>query len=159
MGNPSIEAAIELEKKRANRKLRELDRGRSNNPVFGLFNRVARDNLSKEKERLERAKETFKALDLNKWVQSGFDRECKDLIRKRHLFASRGSCIWFCMLRQRESLTATEELMPSLVIFAVGLDGPVGLVMDLFCAREDQLGRQPTMDLAITKVAPTVKVV
>lgn len=45
MGNPSIEAAIKLEKKRADRKLKELDR---------------------EKEMLEEAEETFKALDLNK---------------------------------------------------------------------------------------------
>ncbi|KAJ4964643.1 hypothetical protein NE237_016492 [Protea cynaroides] len=74
MGNPSIEAAIKLEKKRADRKLRELDRERSSNPIVGLFNRVARDNLSKERERLERAEEAFKALDLNKLKNCfGFD--------------------------------------------------------------------------------------
>ncbi|KAL0547614.1 hypothetical protein IC582_017558 [Cucumis melo] len=66
MGNPSIEAAIKLEKKRADRKLKELDREGANNPIVGLFNRIARDNLEKEKERLEKAEETFKALDLNK---------------------------------------------------------------------------------------------
>lgn len=43
MGNPSIEAAIKLEKKRADRKLKELDR---------------------EKEMLEEAEETFKVLDV-----------------------------------------------------------------------------------------------
>ncbi|XP_038905232.1 probable zinc metallopeptidase EGY3, chloroplastic [Benincasa hispida] len=66
MGNPSIEAALKLEKKRADRKLKELDREGADNPIVGLFNRIARDNLTKEKERLEKAEETFKALDLNK---------------------------------------------------------------------------------------------
>lgn len=66
MGNPSIEAAIKLEKKRADRKLKELDREGADNPIVGLFTRIARDNLAKEKERLEKAEETFKALDLNK---------------------------------------------------------------------------------------------
>ena len=66
MGNPSIEAAIKLEKKRADRKLKELDRESSDNPLVGLFNRVVRDSLAREKERLEKAEEAFKALDLNK---------------------------------------------------------------------------------------------
>ncbi|GAV78817.1 hypothetical protein CFOL_v3_22282 [Cephalotus follicularis] len=74
MGNPSIEAAIKLEKKRADRKLKELDRESSDNPLVGLFNRVVRDRLSKEKERLEKAEEAFKALDLNKLKSCfGFD--------------------------------------------------------------------------------------
>lgn len=68
MGNPSIEAAIKLEKKRADRKLKQLDLERSDNPLIGFFNNLVRDNLSKEKERLEKAEETFKALDLNKVV-------------------------------------------------------------------------------------------
>lgn len=68
MGNPSIEAAIKLEKKRADRKLKQLDRERSDNPIIGFFNNLVRDNLSREKERLEKAEETFKALDLNKVV-------------------------------------------------------------------------------------------
>ncbi|KAI3702312.1 hypothetical protein L6452_28046 [Arctium lappa] len=67
MGNPSIEAAIKLEKKRTDRKLKELDRERRNdNPIVGFFNQVVRDNLSREKQRLEKAEENFKALDLNK---------------------------------------------------------------------------------------------
>jgi hypothetical protein len=66
MGNPSIEAAIKLEKKRADRKLKELDRDNSDNPFVAFFNRVVRDNLTREKERLEKAEEAFKALDLNK---------------------------------------------------------------------------------------------
>jgi hypothetical protein len=66
MGNPSIEAAIKLEKKRADRKLKELDRESSDNPLVGFFYRVVRDSLTREKERLEKAEETFKALDLNK---------------------------------------------------------------------------------------------
>lgn len=66
MGNPSIEAAIKLEKKRADRKLKELDKESSGNPVVALFNKLVRDNLTREKERLEQAEETFKALDLNK---------------------------------------------------------------------------------------------
>ncbi|KAF5951856.1 hypothetical protein HYC85_009800 [Camellia sinensis] len=81
MGNPSIEAAIKLEKKRADRKLKELDRESSDNPIVGLFNKLVRDNLAREKEMLEQAEETFKALDLNKvfvsltWLRScfGFD--------------------------------------------------------------------------------------
>ncbi|MBA0675692.1 hypothetical protein Goari_017218 [Gossypium aridum] len=74
MGNPSIEAAIKLEKKRADRKLKELDRESNGNPIVGLFNKVVRDNLATEKERLEQAEETFKALDLNKLKSCfGFD--------------------------------------------------------------------------------------
>lgn len=66
MGNPSIEAAIKLEKKRADRKLKELDRESTDNPVAGLLKKVAIDSLSRQKERLEKAEEAFKALDLNK---------------------------------------------------------------------------------------------
>ncbi|XP_071736817.1 probable zinc metallopeptidase EGY3, chloroplastic isoform X2 [Rutidosis leptorrhynchoides] len=67
MGNPSIEAAIKLEKKRTDRKLKELDRERnSGNLINGLLNRVIRDSLFREKQRLEKAEESFKALDLNK---------------------------------------------------------------------------------------------
>ncbi|XP_021284798.1 probable zinc metallopeptidase EGY3, chloroplastic [Herrania umbratica] len=74
MGNPSIEAAIKLEKKRADRKLKELDRESSGNPIVGLFNKLVRDNLTREKERLEQAEETFKALDLNRLKSCfGFD--------------------------------------------------------------------------------------
>ncbi|KAG6710832.1 hypothetical protein I3843_05G020900 [Carya illinoinensis] len=74
MGNPSIEAAIKLEKKRADRKLKELNRENSDNPVVSFFNKVVRDSLTREKERLEKAEETFKALDLNKLKSCfGFD--------------------------------------------------------------------------------------
>ena len=66
MGSPSIEAAIKLEKKRADRKLKDLDRESSDNPIVGLLNRALRDSLTREKERLEKAEETFKAIDLNK---------------------------------------------------------------------------------------------
>lgn len=66
MGNPSIEAAIKLEKKRADRKLRELDQEAESNPIVGFFKKAARYSLAKEKERLEKAEEAFKALDLNK---------------------------------------------------------------------------------------------
>jgi len=66
MGNPSIEAAIKLEKKRADRKLKQLDRETNNsNPLLALFNTLVRDNLLREKERLQMAEQTFKALDLN----------------------------------------------------------------------------------------------
>lgn len=70
MGNPSIEAAIKLEKKRADRKLKELNRENSDNPVVAFFNKVVRDSLTREKERLEKAEETFKALNLNKVIIS-----------------------------------------------------------------------------------------
>ncbi|KAJ1429138.1 putative zinc metallopeptidase EGY3, chloroplastic [Sesbania bispinosa] len=75
MGNPSIEAAIKLEKKRADRKLKELDReSTTSNPILSLFNRLVRDNLIREKERLEKAEQTFKSLDLNKLKSCfGFD--------------------------------------------------------------------------------------
>lgn len=66
MGNLSIEAAIKLEKKMTDRKLKELDRETSDNPIVGFFNNLVRDNLSRERERLEKAEEAFKALDLNK---------------------------------------------------------------------------------------------
>ncbi|KAI0523593.1 hypothetical protein KFK09_005989 [Dendrobium nobile] len=66
MGNPSIEAAIKLEKKRADRKLRELDQEAESNPIVGFFKKAARYSLAREKERLEKAEEAFKALDLNK---------------------------------------------------------------------------------------------
>lgn len=74
MGNPSIEAAIKLEKKRTDRKLRELNLEAESNPIARIFKWVARDSLAKEKERLEKAEETFKALDLNKLKSCfGFD--------------------------------------------------------------------------------------
>ncbi|TQD74063.1 hypothetical protein C1H46_040404 [Malus baccata] len=74
MGNPSIEAAIKLEKKRADRKLKDLDKESSGNPVAGILNKVLRDSLTREKERLEKAEETFKAIDLNKLRSCfGFD--------------------------------------------------------------------------------------
>jgi hypothetical protein len=68
MGNPSIEAAIKLEKKRADRKLRELDREPDANPVAGLLRGLVKDQLAREKQRLELAEQTFKALDLNKVI-------------------------------------------------------------------------------------------
>lgn len=70
MGSPSIEAAIKLEKKRADRKLKELDTESSGNPLVRIFNSLQRDSLTRERERLEKAEEAFKALDLNK--VSGF---------------------------------------------------------------------------------------
>ncbi|KAG6517466.1 probable zinc metallopeptidase EGY3, chloroplastic [Zingiber officinale] len=74
MSNPSIEAAIKLEKKRAERKLRELDRESDANPLTLPLRILLRDSLAKEKERLEKAEETFKALDLNKLKNCfGFD--------------------------------------------------------------------------------------
>ncbi|KAG6517464.1 hypothetical protein ZIOFF_020856 [Zingiber officinale] len=74
MSNPSIEAAIKLEKKRAERKLRELDRESTINPLTLPLRILLRDSLAKENERLEKAEETFKALDLNKLKNCfGFD--------------------------------------------------------------------------------------
>jgi hypothetical protein len=66
MGNPSIEAAIKLEKQRADRKLRELDREPDVSPVSGLLRGFIKNTLEREKQRLEEAEKTFKALDLNK---------------------------------------------------------------------------------------------
>ncbi|CAH8352191.1 unnamed protein product [Eruca vesicaria subsp. sativa] len=75
MGNPSIEAAIKLEKTRTYRKLKELNRESNNeNPIIRIFNSLARDSSVREKERLEKAEEAFKALDLNKLKSCfGFD--------------------------------------------------------------------------------------
>ncbi|KAL1317060.1 hypothetical protein HN51_069175 [Arachis hypogaea] len=76
MGNPSIEAAIKLEKKRADTKLKQLSRESSGatNPLVALLNTLRRDTLTKEKERLEKAEQTFRALDLNKLKSCfGFD--------------------------------------------------------------------------------------
>ncbi|CAN4107818.1 unnamed protein product [Withania somnifera] len=74
MGNPSIEAAIKLEKKRADRKLKELDSRTDSNPLMGFFKKLVRASLSREKERLEKAEEVFAALDLNKLRNCfGFD--------------------------------------------------------------------------------------
>ncbi|KAK1644385.1 hypothetical protein QYE76_062190 [Lolium multiflorum] len=66
MGNPSIEAAIKLEKQRADRKLRELDREPDASPVSGLLRGFIKNTLEREKQRLEEAEKAFKALDLNK---------------------------------------------------------------------------------------------
>ncbi|PKI71615.1 hypothetical protein CRG98_007938 [Punica granatum] len=74
MGSPSIEAAIRLEKKRADRKLKELDQESSGNPLVRIFNSLQRGSLARERERLEKAEEAFKALDLNKLKSCfGFD--------------------------------------------------------------------------------------
>ncbi|KAJ4755733.1 ethylene-dependent gravitropism-deficient and yellow-green-like 2 [Rhynchospora pubera] len=75
MGNPSIEAAMELEKKRIYRKIKEMERETDGgNPVQRLWNNLVRNRLEDEKERLEKAKENFKALDLNKLKSCfGFD--------------------------------------------------------------------------------------
>ncbi|KAL8060757.1 hypothetical protein ABFS82_02G046400 [Erythranthe guttata] len=75
MGNPSIEAAIKLEKKRADRKLKQLeDQERTDNPLLGFLKNAVRDSLWREKQRLEEAEKKFKALDLNKLRSCfGFD--------------------------------------------------------------------------------------
>lgn len=67
MGNPSIEAAVKLEKQRAERRLRELDKEAAGGNIFqNFFAGLLKNSLVKEKERLEKAEEEFKALDLNK---------------------------------------------------------------------------------------------
>lgn len=67
MGNPSIEAAVKLEKQRAERRLRELDKEAGGGNIFqNFFAGLLKNSLVKEKERLEKAEEEFKALDLNK---------------------------------------------------------------------------------------------
>lgn len=66
MGNPSIKAAIKLEKNLTDWKLKELDKLTSDNPTVAFFDKLARDSLSKVKERLEKAEESLKAIDLNK---------------------------------------------------------------------------------------------
>lgn len=67
MGNPSIEAAVKLEKQRAERRLKELDKEAGGGNIFqNFFAGLLKNSLVKEKERLEKAENEFKALDLNK---------------------------------------------------------------------------------------------
>eukprot|EP00249_Psilotum_nudum_P006290 c19615_g1_i1 orf=207-2066(-) len=66
MGNPSIEAALKLEKKRAEQRLLELQKSGGGNVLQQLFSLVMKNALVKEKDRLEKAQGMFKALDLNK---------------------------------------------------------------------------------------------
>ncbi|GLJ14733.1 hypothetical protein SUGI_0238800 [Cryptomeria japonica] len=74
MGNPSIEAAVKLEKKRAERRLKELEKDASGNVFQKFFSNLLRSSVAQEKERLEKAEEKFKALDLNKLKSCfGFD--------------------------------------------------------------------------------------
>lgn len=66
MGNPSIEAALKLEKKRAEQRLLELQKKAGGNVFQSFYSGLVKNALVKEKERLEKAEATFKALDLNK---------------------------------------------------------------------------------------------
>ncbi|CAN6483122.1 unnamed protein product [Victoria cruziana] len=50
MGNPSVEAAIKLEKKRTERKLKELSNQTSSNPIGRFFSNILRDSVEKERE-------------------------------------------------------------------------------------------------------------
>ncbi len=50
MGNPSIEAALKIEKKRAEERLRELDSQEQGNLFKGLLNKVLRWALSLSKK-------------------------------------------------------------------------------------------------------------
>ncbi|GAB2292097.1 Probable zinc metallopeptidase egy3, chloroplastic [Dionaea muscipula] len=65
-GNCSLEAVLEHDKKRAERKLRELDAVSYDNPVYRVLSWLARNRLIRKKERLEKDVEICKALDLNK---------------------------------------------------------------------------------------------
>lgn len=74
MSNPSIESALKLEKKRAEQRLMQLEREDGRNIFQTLFSGLVKNALVKEKERLEKAEATFKALDLNKLKSCfGFD--------------------------------------------------------------------------------------
>eukprot|EP00252_Welwitschia_mirabilis_P014882 TRINITY_DN32946_c0_g1_i1.p1 TRINITY_DN32946_c0_g1~~TRINITY_DN32946_c0_g1_i1.p1 ORF type:complete len:570 (-),score=100.43 TRINITY_DN32946_c0_g1_i1:256-1965(-) len=66
MGNPSIEAAVKLEKRRTESRLKELEKEAGGNVFQNILSKFLKSSLAKEKERLERAEERFKALDLNK---------------------------------------------------------------------------------------------
>lgn len=63
--NPSIEAAVKLEKKRTDMRLAELDKDDHPGFIRGLLSKAVRSAVVKEKERLERAEGQFKALDLD----------------------------------------------------------------------------------------------
>jgi hypothetical protein len=65
MGNQSIEAELELEKKRVYGRLKEMERETDGgNPLTKLRNNLVTDRLEGEKEMLEKAKYTYNALDL-----------------------------------------------------------------------------------------------
>ncbi|XP_024542775.1 probable zinc metallopeptidase EGY3, chloroplastic isoform X2 [Selaginella moellendorffii] len=66
MGNPSIEAALKLEKKRAEQRLKELNNEQGGNVFTGLIQNISRSIVQREKDRLEQVEQKFKALDLGK---------------------------------------------------------------------------------------------
>eukprot|EP00897_Mesotaenium_endlicherianum_P004005 jgi/Mesen1/3632/ME000020S03164 len=75
LANPSIEAGIKVEKKRAEQRLAELDaEDHHGGFVRGLISSAVRNAVVREKERLERAEEQFKALDIGKLKECfGYD--------------------------------------------------------------------------------------
>ncbi|BBN01078.1 zinc metalloprotease EGY, chloroplastic [Marchantia polymorpha subsp. ruderalis] len=65
--NPSIETLLKVESKRTEQRLKELESLQDKGNVFtDFFNNLTKSNLRREKERLEKAQETFKALDIGK---------------------------------------------------------------------------------------------
>lgn len=66
IANPSIESAIKLEKKKAEERLKELDQEDHAGFLKGLIAKAVRSAVVREKERLEKAEGSFKALDINK---------------------------------------------------------------------------------------------
>ncbi|KAL4314939.1 hypothetical protein AHAS_Ahas15G0135200 [Arachis hypogaea] len=69
------DAVDKRERKRIGRRMRSSRKSSgATNPLVALLNTLRRDTLTKEKERLEKAEQTFRALDLNKLKSCfGFD--------------------------------------------------------------------------------------
>lgn len=65
LSNPSIETLLKVEAKRTEEKLKELDTQEQGNFFNKLFSDLKRNSLQREKDRLVKAQETFKALDLS----------------------------------------------------------------------------------------------
>ncbi|CAM6089666.1 unnamed protein product [Calypogeia fissa] len=65
LSNPSIETLLKVEAKRAEQRLKELETQDQGNFFNKLFADLRRNTLKREKERLDQAQLTFKALDLN----------------------------------------------------------------------------------------------
>ncbi|KAL3695837.1 hypothetical protein R1sor_009913 [Riccia sorocarpa] len=67
LSNPSIETLLKVEAKRTEQRLKELESLQDKGNIFtDFFNKLTKSNLRREKERLQKAQETFKALDIPK---------------------------------------------------------------------------------------------
>ncbi|PNX79172.1 peptidase M50 family, partial [Trifolium pratense] len=105
MGYPSIEAAIKLEKKRTDRKLKELDtESTKNNPIVAVFNNLLKSCFGFD---------TFFATDVRRFGDGGIfignlrrpiDEVIPKLEKKLSDEAGREVVLWF-MEEQKDDIT------------------------------------------------------